>query len=172
VATRTTNRTTSKKAARPKAKSSTTRSARPKKGVGAKTSAAKGVQRAPAKRPRKAQAKKKVVRTSTARAVDASIEALLAPTATIYAQEELEILSVALKHPALGGAFVQRWAKRDRVGIPKRDLAAFKEAMATVDVEARVRSVVRKLAKTWATKLDPETIAGVREDIQAMYRGE
>jgi hypothetical protein len=104
--------------------------------------------------------------------IDASVAALLAPTATVYAQEELEILSRALKHPALGGAFVQRWSKRDRVGIPKRDLAAFREAMAKVDVEARVRTVVKKLEKAWATKLGTETIAGVREDIRAMYRGE
>src|SRR6185436_18787435 len=86
--------------------------------------------------------------------IDPEIEAMLAPTAMVYAQEELEILSLALKHPTLGGAFIHRWSQRDRAGIPKRDLAAFKDAMAKVDVEARVRAVVKRLEKAWKTKLD------------------
>jgi hypothetical protein len=165
VATTARNRTASKKkAARPKAKSPATNRAKAKaKGVTPR--GASSLKRTAAKAPKRRAAKPRGGSLE-------SVAELLAPTATIYAQEELEILSRALKHPALGGAFVQRWSKRDRVGIPKRDLAAFKEAMAKVDVEARVRTVVRKLEKAWAMKLDPETIAGVREDIRAMYRGE
>jgi hypothetical protein len=123
---------------------------------------------------KRAATKKTAKRSSSnskTKASEGALDALLGPTALVYAQEELAILGRVAKHPALGGAAIHRWSLRSKPGIPKRDLPAFTEAMADVDVAARVRLVVKKLEKAWRTKLDPETVASVREDIEGMYRG-
>ena len=141
-----------------------------KKSTRAKASSITAKKRSTTKKPKKTTKHKNAPKQRAERFTE--LEAMLAPTAMVFAQEELEILSRAVKHPALGGAFIQRWSQRDRAGVPKRDLAAFKEAMAKVDVEARVRLVVKKLEKAWKAKLDADEIADVREDVHAMYRGE
>ncbi|MCA9583849.1 MAG: hypothetical protein KC657_00655, partial [Myxococcales bacterium] len=93
------------------------------------------------------------------------------PTLRVYAEEEAHVLSIAATHPALGERFVREAAERTSDRVPKRDLAAFREAMARVDVEGRVRAVVRKLEKAWGTALDDETRDHVRDDVLAMYLG-
>lgn len=136
----------------------------------------------PTKRPTKAKtstrAKKKAAAKPAQRSFGPKMDSLpdwlveaFAPTIRVYAEEEARVLAIASAHPALGERFAREAAARTNARVPKKDLAAFREAMAKVDVEARVRVVVKKLEKAWGSRLDDETRENVREDVLAMYVG-
>lgn len=152
----------------------------------AKPAAAKGTIAAAkaAKKPATKGAKKKPAKGTIAAAklkaaaagpkLDGAPEWLVeafGPTLRVYAEEEAHVLALASRHPKLGERFVREVAARTTGRVSKRDLPAFLEEMAKVDVEARVNTVVRKLEKAWGAKMDDETREGVREDVLEMYLG-
>jgi hypothetical protein len=130
-----------------------------------KTAAAQTKRRAAKKTP----AKKTPSRVAAG--VPSSLEQMLAPTIRAYAEEEARILGLASRHPGLGAAFVHAMSKSDDA-IPRKYQAAFREALARVDVEARVKAVIAKMERYWGGALDVETRRDVGEDVRAMYRGE
>ena len=103
---------------------------------------------------------------------DGVLDSELFPTARAYAEEELHILSIAHANPTLGARFIRDYTRRVEAKVPKKDRAAFKAAMAKIDVEARARVVVAKMEEYWGVPLDDETKEGVRDDVREMYAGD